>query len=60
MKKVLTIRTREPDPFVAHILEGQRADAGLELVEVNLDEVKDPDYSKLVHQIFEADAIHVW
>jgi hypothetical protein len=59
MRRVLHILTRPDDPLMAMIQSAQRARKDCQVETVDLTQ-PEPDYERLLEQIFDADSIEVW
>ena len=59
MQTALHILTRKDDPLAEEIVGCQHLQSGLEVRVFNL-AAPEPDYRKLLEEIFEADSVAVW
>ena len=59
MRVVLHITTQARDPLMSSVVKAQEQEPGIEVRRVDL-AVPEPDYAKLLEEIFAADAVAVW
>ena len=59
MRVVLHILTRPDDTLAREVIAGQRGQPGQEVNVVDLT-AAEPDYTRLLQEIFAADSIAVW
>jgi hypothetical protein len=59
MKNLLHILTQPPAPYVRRLIEAQArsAEARVEVADLTQPE---PDYDRVIEQVFEADGVAVW
>ena len=59
MKRILHIVTRPMEPAVEQLILDQRQCPGQEVLVHRLDQ-GDPDYRRLLEEVFQADSIECW
>jgi len=59
MQTILHILTRDDDPLAADVLTGQQQQPGITVQTFDLTQPQ-PNYARLVEQIFQADSVQVW
>lgn len=59
MSRQLHVLTTPPDEFTRTLLAALETSASVEITVADLT-VENPDYTRLVHQIFESDSIATW
>jgi len=59
VRTILHIRTRPDDPLADQVIATQRSKAELQVKVVHLT-APEPDYGKLLEEIFAADSVAVW
>jgi hypothetical protein len=59
MRTLLHIFTRPEDEFINEIIRIQEADPNFQVRRITLMD-PDPDYDRLLLEVFHADSIHVW
>ena len=57
MPRILHIITHQPDELARAVAAAQESATGVEVADVT---VPEPDYEKLLEQIFAADSVEVW
>jgi len=59
MPLILQIVTQTDDHFAIDVMEEEQKQAGAEVRKFDLT-ASEPDYDRLLEELFKADAIHVW
>ena len=59
MPLILQIVTQTDDHFASAVMEEEQKQAGAEVRKFDLTG-SEPDYDRLLEELFKADAIHVW
>ncbi|MDA1274306.1 MAG: hypothetical protein O2960_09680 [Verrucomicrobia bacterium] len=59
MRNILHIVTVSGDSFTTEVISVQKEDKSREVTVFDLTEAE-PDYKRLLREIFDADSIHVW
>ena len=59
MAVLLQIITQPEDHFASAVMEEEQKQSGAEVCKFDLTD-SEPDYDRLLEEIFKADAIHVW